>query len=96
MRLLHQFLQLGLIYAFGCNGERSGNAKAAAILTRSDADCGCHCSVFRQTQFFLASYKFQRAEEAGGIANRKKLLGIGAEGAYRLPLFQRDSQERGR
>ena len=60
------------------DGEFDFDAETAAIFTRADADCGMHLGVFRNLHIFLAGNELERAEEAGGIADREKLFRVGA------------------
>ena len=79
MRRIHQSLSLrefnaGYVDAHGnLNGEGVGNG--------SDGNRRIDFGVCWQRDFLLARDKLQCADEAGGIACRKKLLRIGAEGA---------------
>src|SRR5690606_39068496 len=75
---LDDVVGLGLVHAGDVDLERGLNPEAFAIRAVAEADFGGDLGVFGEGVAALAGGALHGAEEAGGIADGEKLLGIGA------------------
>jgi hypothetical protein len=76
VRLVDQCTQLLLIHARAVDGQVHFDAETGRDL--ANAHFAGHRQVFGQLDFLLAGDELERAQEAGGIAGGKQLLGVGA------------------
>src|SRR3546814_9508619 len=63
--------------------------EALAVVARADADLGRHPAVLGDLHLLLSGGELDGAEEAGGVAGSKELLGIVAFAARPAELFRR-------
>lgn len=92
MYLLHEFGRGRDIDPRQRDLERYVEPEAPAILARADPDLGRHGAVVSNAQLPTPGDELDRAQEAGGIAAGKKLLGIGARAAELLRRWERKAE----
>src|SRR5690606_12045692 len=92
--VLHDRLDLRLVHAGHARGQRGDDGEAYTVLAVGEAHVGTDRRLVGKRRLAAACREMHGAEEAGRIADREELLGIGARtvvAAHCLRLREPDS-----